>query len=47
VEQLVTGLADQGISPGLVEGLGDAGRQANVVDPDGTMTSWVEVAADT
>ena len=44
LEQLVTDLADRGISPGPIEAVGDAGRKANVVDCDGNVISWIQVA---
>jgi len=42
--QFVNDLASRGISVGPIEAVGDAGRKANVVDPDGNVISWVEVA---
>jgi predicted enzyme related to lactoylglutathione lyase len=44
LEQLVADLADRGISPGTIEAAGDAGRKADVVDPDGNVISWIQVA---
>jgi len=43
LEQLVTDLADRGISPGQIVAVGDAGRRADVVDPDGNVLSWIQV----
>jgi len=44
LEQLVTDLADRGISPGPIEVVGNAARKANVVDADGNVISWIQVA---
>jgi predicted enzyme related to lactoylglutathione lyase len=44
LDQFVTDLAGRGISAGPVEAVGDAGRKANVVDADGNVISWIEVA---
>ena len=44
LDQFVTDLASRGISAGPVEAVGDAGRKANVVDADGNVISWIEVA---
>ena len=38
-------LRDRGINAGPVETVGDAGRKANVVDADGNVISWIQVAA--
>ncbi len=45
LEQLARDLADRGISPGPIEAVGDSGRKANVVDSDGNVISWIQVAA--
>jgi predicted enzyme related to lactoylglutathione lyase len=40
----VTDLASRGIRAGPIEAVGDAGRKANVVDADGNVISWIQVA---
>ncbi len=44
LDQLVTDLASRGISAGPIEAVGDAGRKANVVDADGNVITWIQVA---
>ncbi len=46
LDELVSDLAGRGISPGPMEVAGDAARRAYVVDPDGNLISWIEVATD-
>ncbi len=45
LDELVTDLEDRGISAGPIEVVGDAGRKANVVDSDGNVIIWIQVAA--
>ena len=45
LDQLVAELSGRGINAGPIEAVGDAGRKANVVDADGNMISWIQVAA--
>lgn len=45
LEQLVRDLAERGIRPGPIEAVGDAGHKADVVDGDGNVISWIEVAS--
>ena len=42
--QFVADLASRGMSAGPIEAVGDAGRKANVVDADGNVLSWIQVA---
>jgi predicted enzyme related to lactoylglutathione lyase len=44
LNQFVADLASRGISAGPIEAVGDAGRKANVVDEDGNVISWIQVA---
>jgi predicted enzyme related to lactoylglutathione lyase len=44
LDQFVADLAGRGISAGPIEAVGDAGRKANVMDADGNVMSWIEVA---
>ncbi|MGA2306727.1 MAG: VOC family protein [Acidimicrobiales bacterium] len=44
LDQFVADLASRGISAGPIEAVGDAGRKANVVDADGNVISWIQVA---
>jgi predicted enzyme related to lactoylglutathione lyase len=44
LDQFLTDLASRGISAGPIEAVGDAGRKANVVDVDGNVLSWTQVA---
>jgi predicted enzyme related to lactoylglutathione lyase len=44
LEQFVADLGSRGINAGSIEAVGDAGRKANVVDADGNVISWIEVA---
>jgi predicted enzyme related to lactoylglutathione lyase len=43
---LVSDLTDRGISPGPIEAVSDTAHKANVLDPDGNLISWIEVATD-
>ena len=45
LDQLVAELSGRGINAGPIEAVGDAGRKANVVDADGHVISWIQVAA--
>ena len=45
LDQLVAEFSDRGINAGPIEVVGDAGRKADVVDADGNMISWIQVAA--
>ena len=45
LDQFVADLADRGIGAGPIEAVGDAGRKAVAVDPDGNRISWIDVAA--
>jgi predicted enzyme related to lactoylglutathione lyase len=45
LDQFVADLASRGIGAGPIEAVGDAGRKANVVDPNGNVISWIQVAA--
>ena len=44
LDQFVNDLASRGISAGPTEAVGDAGRKANVVDANGNVISWIQVA---
>jgi predicted enzyme related to lactoylglutathione lyase len=44
LDQFVSDLAGRGISAGPIEPVGDAGRKANIVDADGNVISWIQVA---
>jgi predicted enzyme related to lactoylglutathione lyase len=44
LDQFVADLASRRISAGPIEAVGDAGRKANVVDSDGNVVSWIQVA---
>jgi predicted enzyme related to lactoylglutathione lyase len=44
LDEFAADLADRGISAGPIEAVGDAGRKAAAVDPDGNVISWIEVA---
>ena len=44
LDQFVTDLASRGISAGPIAADGDAGRKVNVVDADGNVISWIQVA---
>ena len=44
LDQFVADLASRGISAGPIEPVGDAGRKANVLDADGNVISWIQVA---
>lgn len=43
LDRFVASLAERGISTGPIEAVGDAGRKALSVDPDGNLISWIEV----
>jgi predicted enzyme related to lactoylglutathione lyase len=43
LDQLVGELASRGIATEPIEAVGDAGRKANLLDPDGNMISWIQV----
>jgi len=43
LDQFVAELRGRGIHAGPIEAVGDAGRKANVVDPDGNLISWIQV----
>ncbi len=45
LDQFVSGLAERGIGAGPTEAVGDAGRKANVRDPDGNVISLIEVVS--
>jgi len=44
LDRFVADLAARGIGAGPIEPVGDAGRKAVVVDDDGNVVSWIEVA---
>ena len=44
IDQFVADLESRGISAGPIEAVGDAGRKSNVVDADGNVISWIQVA---
>jgi predicted enzyme related to lactoylglutathione lyase len=44
LDQFAADLASRGIIVGPIEAVGDAGRKANVVDADGNVISWIQVA---
>jgi len=44
LDQFVADLASRGIGAGPIEAVGDAGRKANVMDADGNIISWIQVA---
>ncbi|MGD0054294.1 MAG: VOC family protein [Acidimicrobiales bacterium] len=44
LEQFTIELSRRGISAGPVQAVGDAGRRADVVDGDGNVISWIQVA---
>ena len=44
LDQLVADLASRGIPTGSIDAVGDAGRKAKVVDRDGNVISWIQVA---
>jgi hypothetical protein len=44
LDQFVAELASRGISAGPIEAAGDTGRKANVMDADGNVISWIQVA---
>jgi predicted enzyme related to lactoylglutathione lyase len=46
LDQFVADLSGRGISAGPIEAVGVAGRKANVVDSDGNVITWIEVARD-
>ena len=45
LDEPVTNLEDRGITTGPIEVVGDGGRKANVVDSDGNVFIWIQVAA--
>ena len=47
LDQFVADLASRGILAGPIDTVGDAGRKANVVDRDGNVISWIQVAMGT
>jgi predicted enzyme related to lactoylglutathione lyase len=44
LDQFVANLANRGISAGPIEPVGEAGSKANLVDADGNVISWIQVA---
>jgi glyoxylase I family protein len=44
LDQFVADLASRVILAGPIDAVGDAGRKANVVDRDGNVISWIQVA---
>ncbi len=45
LDQLVSELASRGgVSAGSIEAVGDAGRKPSVVDANGNVISWIQVA---
>jgi hypothetical protein len=44
LDQFVADLASRGVSAGPTAAVGDAGRKANLVDADGNVISWIQVA---
>lgn len=44
LDQFVADLATRGVRTAPIEPVGDAGRRAVVVDADGNVISWIEVA---
>lgn len=44
LEQFVAELGGRGFNAGPMEAVGDAGRKANVMDVDGNVFSWIQVA---
>jgi predicted enzyme related to lactoylglutathione lyase len=44
LDQVVAEFSGRGINAGPIEAVGDAGRKANVVDADGNVISWIQVA---
>jgi predicted enzyme related to lactoylglutathione lyase len=44
LDRFVGDLADRGIRTGPIEAVGEAGRKAIVVDADGNVIAWIEVA---
>ncbi len=44
LNQFVADLVDRGITAGPIESVGEAARKANLVDADGNVLSWIEVA---
>ncbi len=43
-DQFVVDLASRGISTGSIEVVGEGARKANMVDADGNVISWIQVA---
>jgi glyoxylase I family protein len=46
LDQFVSCLADRGIKTGPIEAVGTAGRKSNVMDSDGNVISFIEVATE-
>ena len=44
LDQFVADLESRGIGAEPIQTIGDAGRKANVVDADGNVISWIQVA---
>jgi predicted enzyme related to lactoylglutathione lyase len=44
LDQFVADLASRGIPTGPIDAVGDTGRKAEVVDRDGNVISWIQVA---
>jgi len=44
LDQFIAALADRGITAGPPEAVGDAGRKAVTLDPEGNLIGWIEVA---
>jgi predicted enzyme related to lactoylglutathione lyase len=44
LDRFVADLESRGISAGSIFPVGDAGRKSNVVDADGNVISWIQVA---
>ena len=45
LDKFVKDLAARGIDAGPIEGVGDAGRKAVVVDSDGNVLNWIDVSS--
>jgi predicted enzyme related to lactoylglutathione lyase len=46
LDQFVADLAGRGISAGPIDAVGEAGRKASLMDADGNVISWIQVAMD-
>jgi predicted enzyme related to lactoylglutathione lyase len=44
LDQFVADIAGRGINAGPIEAVGEAGRKANLMDADGNVISWIQVA---